>query len=185
MRGAIEGQKHVPVGGKKMLRPDIVLIDDPQTRDSARSLVQSARRAEFINAGIKGLGGPKKGVSVLAAATIMQPGDLTSRLLDRKLTPGWRGKVYHAVRKFPDDLLLWDQYNEIRVDRGEKEATAFYVKNRNAMDAGSEVYWPERFHAEKFEISGIQHLMNLLSTGKGRSVGFSSCGAGGGRISLS
>jgi len=162
MKGAIEGQKHVPVGGKKMIRPDIVLIDDPQTRESAKSPKQSANRIEFINAGIKGLGGPKKGVSVLAAATIMQPNDLTSQLLDRQRNPGWRGKVYHAVRKFPDELLLWDQYNQIRVDRGEVAATAFYRENRKAMDAGAEVYWPERFHPEKHEFSGIQHLMNLF-----------------------
>ena len=162
MKGAIEGQKHVPVGGTKMIRPDLVLVDDPQTRDSAKSPVQTAKRIEFINAGIKGLGGPKKGVSVLLAGTIMYPGDLTAQLLDKKRNPSWRGKVYQAIKAFPKDLLQWDTYNEIRIDRGSKAAKSFYLENKKTMDAGSVVYWPQRFHAEKDETSGLQHLMNLF-----------------------
>lgn len=162
MKGAIEGQKHVPIGGTKMIRPDLVLIDDPQTRESASSPVQTAKRIEFINAGIKGLGGPKKGVSVLLAATIMQPGDLTDQLLDRKKHPSWRGKVYQAIKRFPQDLSPWDRYNEIRIEKGTAEAKEFYFKHRSKMDECFEVYWPERFYPEKDEISGIQHFMNLL-----------------------
>lgn len=162
MSGAIEGQKHVPVGGTKMIRPDIVLVDDPQTRASAESATQTSKRLNFINAGIKGLGGPKKGVSVLMAATIMFPNDLTSQLLDRKKYPSWRGKVYHAVRKFPKDLTPWDDYNDIRIKDGTEQAMRFYIKHRSKMDECFETYWPGRFLPEKDEISNVQHLMNLF-----------------------
>lgn len=39
-----------------------------------------------------------------------------------------------------------------------KAATEFYGRNREAMDAGSDVAWPERFNAD--ELSAIQNAMN-------------------------
>jgi phage terminase large subunit GpA-like protein len=38
-------------------------------------------------------------------------------------------------------------------------ATAFYRENRQAMDAGSEVAWPQRYNED--ELSAVQHAMNL------------------------
>ena len=45
------------------------------------------------------------------------------------------------------------QHGDIRL------ATEFYVANREAMDAGAVVAWPERFNHD--ELSAIQHAMNL------------------------
>jgi hypothetical protein len=47
----------------------------------------------------------------------------------------------------------------MRADRGAGEATEFYRANREAMDAGAVIAWPERHHPD--ELSAIQHAMNL------------------------
>ncbi|MCA9184759.1 MAG: hypothetical protein R3E01_08995 [Pirellulaceae bacterium] len=38
-------------------------------------------------------------------------------------------------------------------------ATEFYAADQEAMDAGAEIAWPERFNHD--ELSAIQHAMNL------------------------
>jgi hypothetical protein len=68
------------------------------------------------------------------------------------------------VYAFPTDEGLWRQYAEIRAEslragRGIKDATEFYCKHREAMDAGARVAWPARFN--KDELSALQHAMNL------------------------
>jgi phage terminase large subunit GpA-like protein len=48
--------------------------------------------------------------------------------------------------------------------KGLSLATAFYVANREAMDAGSRVGWPERYNSD--EVSALQHAMNLMYNDK-------------------
>lgn len=158
--GAIEGLQHIPMSGTQTIRPDLVLVDDPQTRASAKSPIQSAARLEVLNSAVANLGGPKRGVSILLAGTKMRPGDLMEQVLDTERNPEWGGRVFRAVYHFPDDMELWDRYYQTRLSKGAKKATEFYKKSRAAMDAGAKVYWPERFHPEKHEISGLQHFMN-------------------------
>ena len=59
---------------------------------------------------------------------------------------------------------MWDEYARLRSDsyaRGGdgSEATEFYRRNRQAMDAGARVAWPDRY--EPGEVSAVQHVMNL------------------------
>jgi phage terminase large subunit GpA-like protein len=59
---------------------------------------------------------------------------------------------------------LWARYAELRADSlrndGDgSEATEFYRANREAMDAGALVAWPQRFNDD--ELSALQHAMNL------------------------
>jgi phage terminase large subunit GpA-like protein len=64
----------------------------------------------------------------------------------------------------PESEKLWAKYAEIRADSlrndGDgSEATQFYLANREAMDAGAVVAWPQRYNED--EASAIQHAMNL------------------------
>ncbi|MAE40166.1 MAG: hypothetical protein CML07_04475 [Psychrobacter sp.] len=68
------------------------------------------------------------------------------------------------VYSFPTNEKLWEQYAVLRADglragSGLETATAFYGDNRQAMDEGAIVAWPERFNYD--EHSAIQHAMNL------------------------
>ena len=167
MEGAVEGASHVSID-EKSYRPDIVLVDDPQTRKSARSVVQTATRLEILNASIAGMGGPKKGISILLAGTKMRQNDLMDQILDTKKYPDWGGKLYPAVRTWPKNMILWDRYRNVCLEYGYKKGLDFYKSNRKEMDEGCKVYWPDRYHPEEFEVSGIQHVLNLFY--KDRSV---------------
>lgn len=160
----IRGQIHTTMDGR-IIRPDLVLIDDPQTRESAKSVDQTNQRLSTLNGDVLGLAGPGKKISGLLTCTKIYCDDLADQLLDSERNPEWQGQCTKMVYAFPTDTKLWDQYEEIRAQslragNGGKEATQFYIENRTAMDAGSKVAWQERHNED--EISAIQHAMNLM-----------------------
>jgi hypothetical protein len=161
--GRIRGMKHKRVDGVSV-RPSLVLIDDPQTDESARSPSQCANRERILAGAILGLAGPGKKIAGLMTLTVVRPDDLADRILDREKHPQWQGERTKMVYAFPAREALWQRYAEIRAeglrsDRGIKAATEFYRQHRTAMDEGAVVAWPERFNHD--ELSALQHAMNL------------------------
>ncbi|MEP0848350.1 MAG: phage terminase large subunit family protein [Phycisphaerae bacterium] len=161
--GRIRGMKHKRVDGSS-IRPALVLIDDPQTDESARSPSQCAARERILAGAILGLAGPGRKIAGLMTLTVVRPDDLADRILDRGKHPQWQGERTKMVYAFPTNEALWARYAELwragmQTDRGIAEATEFYRANREAMDEGAIVAWPERHHPD--ELSAVQHAMNL------------------------
>ena len=159
----IRGQQHSTIDGQ-VIRPDLVLVDDPQTRDSARSPDQTAKRLAILNGDVLGMSGPGRKISGLLTCTKIYDNDLADRILDRKRNPEWQGECTKMVYVFPTNEKLWDEYAQIRGEslregNAGMEATEFYRRNRQAMDAGSKVAWPARHNDD--ELSALQHAMNL------------------------
>ena len=147
-------------------RPDFVLLDDPQTRESAESTKQTEARENIINGDILGLAGHNKTISVYMTCTVIAKDDLSDRFLDRTTRPQWHGKRAKLVYAWPENKL-WDKYNKIWKEDQEagdseaKNATAFYKKNRKKMDKGVKVADKHAFDSD-VELSAIQHARNLL-----------------------
>lgn len=170
--GAVRGAQWKDADTKKTLRPSLILIDDPQTRESAENPFQVAKRAKIIAADVLKMGGPGEAVSALMACTVIETNDLAEQALDRKQMPQWRGIKCQFVYQFPTNMKLWEQYGEILRDalrdaddddpEAWRPATDFYIANREQMDEGCVVAWNERFIPQKGEISAIQHAMNVF-----------------------
>ena len=164
MKGSdIRGQNYARSDGR-VVRPQLVMVDDPQTTESAWSPSQSQRREAILAGDVLGMAGPGKKISGLMACTVIRPGDMADNILDRQKHPEWQGERTKMVYAFPTNEKLWAQYAEIRADSlrndGDgSEATEFYRQNREAMDASAIVAWPERHNND--ELSAIQHAMNL------------------------
>jgi len=161
--GRIRGMKHKRVDGVSV-RPSLVLIDDPQTDESARSPSQCANRERILAGAILGLAGPGRKIAGLMTLTVVRPDDLADRILDRDKHPQWQGERTKMVYSFPTADRLWAEYARLRAeglkaDRGGAEATEFYKAHRSEMDAGAVIAWPERFNHD--ELSAVQHAMNL------------------------
>ena len=160
----MRGQQHTRTDGT-IIRPSLVFLDDPQTRESARSAEQTAYRLSLLNGDVLGLSGPGIKIAAFLACTKMYEGDLAERVLDTRKSPQWQGECTKLVYKWPTNEELWNQYRRVRDEslrQGNqgKEATEFYRNHREKMDAGSQVAWPERYNED--EISAIQHAQNLL-----------------------
>ncbi len=159
----IRGMKYKKADGRA-LRPSLVVLDDPQTDESARSDQQVRARMETLNGAILNLAGPGQKISGIMPCTVIRPGDMADQILDRDKHPAWQGERTKLVYSFPDNEKLWEKYAEIRADSFRNdgdgsEATEFYRKHLKQMDAGAKIAWPERYNED--ELSAIQHAMNL------------------------
>ena len=156
----IRGQSHQTADGK-IVRPDLAIPDDPQTRSSAVSDLQCNTRETLLKSDVLGMAGPKKKLALVGTCTVIRKGDLADRLLDRKANPQWRGIRLKLLNSLPKTLDLWSRYAELRRNSGDdgKAATEFYRDNRDKMDEGADATWPARFNSD--EISAVQFAMNL------------------------
>jgi hypothetical protein len=161
--GRIRGMKFKRPDGKSV-RPSLVVLDDPQTDESARSVSQCQQRESILAGAVLGLAGPGQKISGIMPCTVIRPGDMADRILDRDKHPNWQGERTRMVYQFPTNTKLWDRYAEIRAEGlrnedGGKGATEFYRRHQAKMDEGARIAWPERFNHD--ELSAIQHAMNL------------------------
>ena len=167
--GRIRGISLATADGRS-IRPDFVIIDDPQTFESARSLSQVSQRLSIIQGDICGLSGPGTKITAVMPCTVIRPNDLADQLLDRREHPEWHGRRYGLLDGFPEHLPLWQRYWEIRSremrndDRLHEESNRFYALNRTQMDEGAEATWQENFDAD--EVSAVQHAMDIYFQNK-------------------
>jgi hypothetical protein len=184
MKGSdIRGQQHATTKGR-VIRPDLAVIDDPQTDDTAASFVECKKRLRLLSGAVLGMAGPGHKIAAVMPCTVIMPGDVADKVLDRSLHPDWQGERFSMVYAFPIAEKLWDEYSRLRIEsmrgggKGEP-ATKFYEAHRQAcglplsaerpcakcpdkadcMDAGARVAWVSHFDED--EISAIQHAMNL------------------------
>lgn len=163
-------------------RPDFAIIDDPQTDESAASPSQCKKRIRVVTKNIMNLGGHGTRIAIVQNMTIIEAGDYADQFADRKQFPAWQTERVKMVPKMPSNRELWDEYAKIRTSfvdsivgdeaRAHHDATEFYRKNREAMDAGAEVSWEHCLSSG--ELSALQHAMNILID-RGRDVFDSEC----------
>lgn len=166
LTGALKGLNLLSPDGTP-IRPDMVVIDDAQTRESAKSPTQTEDRERIICDDVLGLAGPRTKMAAVFLCTPIYPNDLTERFISRERHPEWQGVRTRMIETFPTNLALWDEYSEVRRESlraGDKGARGneFYLKNQAAMDAGCVLAWPER--VTDGDISGIQSAMNRYYT---------------------
>lgn len=163
LTGRIRGMKFKRSDGHS-IRPELVIVDDPQTTESANSIEQTRKRLRILSSDILGLAGPGKKISGLMPCTIIRGGDMADQILDRGKHPEWNGERMKMLYSAPSNTALWESYSEIlaesmREDGNIARATDFYREHQAAMDEGAVVAWNDRFNHD--EISALQHAMNL------------------------
>lgn len=163
-----------PFPNGETLRPDLVIPDDPQNDESARSLKQTSDRMSTIKGSVLGMAGPKRSIALIGAVTVIAQNDLAAQLLNRDINPAFNGTRCQFLSKAPEGPL-WDEYWQLRAncmrmgDQDFREATAFYQVNRAAMDAGITENSPHRFNEN--EISSTQHAADIIQD-RGRAAFF-------------
>lgn len=168
--GRIRGMHHLTPDGDT-IRPDVAIVDDPQTDQSAVSLSQCRRRLEIVSHAILELAGPDVAISGIMPCTVIQPGDMADQVLNREDYPQWRGERTRALYSPPRAEKQWQKYADLLrsnpddYDAAVGAAQAFYTKHQAEMDVGAEVAWPER--CEPGYVSALEQLMRtkLLEPG--------------------
>ena len=161
--GRIRGLKYKRPDGRTV-RPSLVIIDDPQTDESARSPSQCQNREAVLAGAVLGLAGPGHKIAGVMPCTVISKYDMADNILDRDKHPQWQGERTKMLYSFPKNDALWSEYEQIRAtelksERGLEKATAFYREHQVEMDDGALVAWEARHNPD--EASAIQHAMNL------------------------
>jgi len=127
-------------------RPDFVPIDEPETREAAKSDSQIIDRDDAIEKDIAGLAGEERELAQVMITTIQNRKCNSFRFTDPEIKPSWMGKRFGWVEEWPDEWKkedgLWHTYIAMRGqdqragDRYGRNATEFYLANRGQMDAG-------------------------------------------------
>lgn len=161
--GRVRGMKFKRADGRSV-RPSLVIIDDPQTSESAGSLEQTRKRVRVLAGDILGLAGPGQKISGIMPCTIIRPGDMAEQILDRDRHPEWNGERTRLIYEFPRNVKLWEEYADLRANGLREEgnfrrATEFYAAHREEMDEGAVVAWKDRYNFD--ELSALQYAMNL------------------------
>lgn len=125
---------------RKGRRPDLILIDDPDTQESAESEHLARKLEKTIERAIGGLGGQQRRAARVIITTLASRTSVSYRYTDRKLKPFFRGRRFRFLINAPTHIDLWDEYVALRkqdeIDDTRK-AHEFYLKNRRKMDAGA------------------------------------------------
>ena len=129
------------------LRPDMVLIDDPQDAETANSQVQVGKTISLIDKDIAGMIGPDTTMPMMMACTVKQKQDVAEHYLSKG--SGWRAVRVGQILTWPKHSDLWDAWDVARVEGEEnkdcgKAALAFYKANKAKMDEGLTVSWDSR-----------------------------------------
>lgn len=166
LTGRVRGMKFKRFDGKTV-RPSLVVVDDPQTSESANSIEQTRKRVRILNSDILGLAGPGQKIAGLMPCTIIRVGDMADQILDRAKHPEWNGEKTKMMYSEPYNKKLWEEYSLIRAEALREDgniarATEFYRLHREAMDEGAVIAWAARYNHD--EISALQHAMNLKLT---------------------
>ncbi|GHT31029.1 hypothetical protein FACS1894214_1990 [Planctomycetales bacterium] len=156
IKGAIRGkQRKMPDG--RIARPDIVILDDPQTDADAVSPRQVEKLEHIIDSAIEGLAGPAEELAMLMTCTVIQEGDLADKYLDHNVKSQWGGMRFKMVETMPERMDLWEEYKERRKTDA-VDATQFYKHNKTAMREGAKVNWEARYSDNA--IDALQFAMN-------------------------
>lgn len=133
----VRGRKH------RQHRPTLIIVDDPQNLDHIISALQRSRSWTWLTNDVSNAGEPA--TNIIVAGTALHQDCIVFRL---QTTPGWRSYKFQSIVKWPTRMDLWADWDRIlhdwQDDKREETALAFYLKNRQVMDAGAEVLWPDR-----------------------------------------
>jgi hypothetical protein len=156
-------------------RPDYLCLDDPQTRQSAKSDSQCAAREEILAAMVTGIASPGVKLAAFMPGTVIRIGDFMDRHLDHEKHPEWAIERCKLLKTMPKNMELWAANKAIRSNydpysgpadkqRAANEATEHYIDNQAVMDEGAEASWESRYNLD--EVSAIQNAMNLHADNK-------------------
>lgn len=146
------------------VRPDLVIYDDVQTPQSARSPSLTDKREDMIVRAFGGLAGVGQNMAEIMVCTVRGADCLSTRFLARKRHPDWNGVKYKSLLSLPERMDLWDKYGALLSQgdtpaEGKMLAQSMYKRQQAEMDEGGVIAW--EYDKQDEELSALQSLMTI------------------------
>lgn len=122
-------------------RPDLVVLDDIENDEQVRTPEQRDKLESWVNKTISQLGGVGEKQDIVYIGTLLHIDSVLNRMVKNEF---WTARKFKAIVQWPDDMALWEQWEEIRRNQGRKAAQAFYDANEAAMLKGAKTSWRAR-----------------------------------------
>ena len=151
------------------LRPDVLLLDDPQDKPTAESPALVRKTIERLESDLFNLAGPETRLSIMVAVTVISEADVAEHFLNHADFEAVRvGQVLTWPTGFEDKgsdaRKLWEAWNAERVegmaDRdGGKRCRAFYKAHKAALTEGLTVSWEHRYDRKRGDPDALYAAM--------------------------
>ncbi|WP_435657933.1 phage terminase large subunit [Brucella pituitosa] len=129
----LRGRRHGPY------RPDLMFFDDLENDEAVRSPDQRKKLETWIKRAALKVGPPDGSMDVIWVGTVLH---YDAVLVRASKSPVWRVAEFQAIIQMPDRMDLWDSFEEVYNNDGEKAALDFYAVHKDQMDEGAIVNWP-------------------------------------------
>ena len=135
-------------------RPTLVVVDDANERGDAYSVTKRERKIDWMMRDVIPVGQPN--TNYVVAGTPIHEQAIVCALK----RVGWQTRCYDALIRQPDNRELWDRWEQVVTNladgQREESGLAFYEANREKMDAGAVMLWPERMPLYKMMLYRAQ-----------------------------
>lgn len=136
----IRGQvKSLPDGSQR--RPTFAFIDDAQTRESAKSEMQTADRIDLLDGDVLQMGPPGSPIAAMLAGTVIRRGDAMDKIAESPKWESIRRPMLTSMplhwRETPPDVPhenWWDMYADLMKTKKTNQARNLYAEHRPTGD---------------------------------------------------
>lgn len=146
-------------------RPQIAVIDDPDTEETVGSEEQRDKLLKKIDRNIAGLAGQNRRLARVVLTTIQKRDSASFRLTDPTIYHSFGGQRFGFLVRPPANKGLWEEYIALQ-QRDWQDGTRFahdlYASHREAMDEGAVVGNPHR-RGDAGELSALQFYFNEVA----------------------
>lgn len=127
---------------QKAARPSRIVLDDPESDSIIYSDKEREHNWNWLTREVVPAGGPGCNLDVLG--TPIHPQCIVWKLREHT---GWSPHLFKSLIRLPENLPLWARWADVLRDFSRPNpvgrARVFYDDNRDEMDVGAEVMWPE------------------------------------------
>lgn len=147
------------------IRPQVAVIDDPDTEETVNSDDQAAKLEKKIDRNIAGLAGQTRRIGRVMLTTVQNRRCVSFKYTDPAQKPSFHGKRFSFLVTPPTATNLWDDYvamRQIDWQQGTTHAHEFYAARQAEMDAGAVVGNPWR-RGDAGELTALQFYFNEVA----------------------
>lgn len=127
-------------------RPDLIICDDLESKKNTNTAELRQEMRDWFTQTVVPLGDPagKKTAIVLMGTMVHAESLLRHVIYDRA---DFRSRLFKALAEDPERIDLWEQCRAIYLNADNpnraEDAETFYLANKDEMDRGSSVLWPD------------------------------------------
>jgi predicted phage terminase large subunit-like protein len=127
---------------RRQYRPTLIVCDDLQNDAHVASASQRQSSRDWFHGALLKAGDSR--TNVINLATALHRDALAMQLVQ---SPGWTSAVFRAIQTWPANMELWSEWEQlyagVAVGEAQVRADEFFEQHRQAMQAGTELLWPE------------------------------------------